>query len=50
MILVMVVLRMRLLAIGKVFDILETEGIMGIELGANSAKGKIFVVLRDMLI
>ena len=37
-------------AIRKVFGSLETEGIMGIELGANSAKGKISVVLGDMLI
>ena len=37
-------------AIGKVFDSLETEGIMGIELKANSAKAKISVVLGDMLI
>jgi hypothetical protein len=50
MILVMVVLRMRPCAIRKVFSSLETEGILGIELGANSAKGKISVMLRDMLI
>jgi hypothetical protein len=50
MILVMVVLRMWPRAIGKVFGSLETEGILGIELGANSAKGKISVVLGDMLI
>ena len=50
MILVMVVLRMRPCAIRKVFDSLETKGILGIELGANSAKGKISVMLRDMLI
>jgi hypothetical protein len=50
MILVMVVLRMRPWAIGKVFGSLETEGNLGIELGANSAKGKISIVLGDMLI
>ena len=50
MILVMVVLRMRPWAIRKVFGSLETEGILGIELGANLAKGKISVVLGDMLI
>jgi hypothetical protein len=50
MILVMVVLRMRPWAIGKVFGSLEIEGILGIELGVNSAKGKIFVVLGDMQI
>ena len=50
MILVMVVLRMRPLDIGKVFDSLETEGILGIELGSYSAKGKISLVLGDMLI
>jgi hypothetical protein len=33
-----------------VFSILETEGILGIELGANLAKGKISIVLGDMLI
>jgi hypothetical protein len=32
------------------FGSLKTEGIMGIELRANSAKGKISVVLGDMLI
>jgi len=45
MILVMVVLRTRPQAIRKVFDSLETEGILGIELGVNSAKGKIYIVL-----
>jgi len=37
-------------AIRKVFGSLETEGIMGIELGATSAKEKISVMLGDMLI
>jgi hypothetical protein len=46
----MVVLRTRPLAIGQVFGSLETEGILGIELGANSAKGEISVVLGDMMI
>jgi hypothetical protein len=45
MILVMVVLRMRPWAIGKVFGSLEIEGILGIELGANSARGNISIVL-----
>ncbi|KAG5248672.1 hypothetical protein IMY05_003G0025400 [Salix suchowensis] len=36
-----VILRMRPPAIGKVFGSLETEGILRIELGANSTKGKI---------
>jgi nitrate reductase NapAB chaperone NapD len=45
MILVMVVLRTRPQAIRKVFDSLETEGILGIEIGVNSAKGKIYIVL-----
>jgi hypothetical protein len=34
----------------KVFSSLETEGILGIELGANSTKGEISVVLGDMMI
>ena len=50
MILVMVVLRMRPWAIGKFFGSLETKGILGIELGANSAKGEISAVLGYMLI
>ena len=50
MILVMMVLRMRPQAIRKVFGNLETKRILGIELGANSAKGKISVVFRDMQI
>jgi len=29
------------MAMGKVFGSLETEGILGIKLGANSAKGKL---------
>jgi hypothetical protein len=39
---------MRLWAIGKVFDILETKGTLGIELGANSTKGDIFITLGEM--
>ena len=34
----------------KVFGSLETEGILGIELGVNSAKGEICVVLGDIMI
>jgi hypothetical protein len=43
MILVMVVIK-------KVFKNLETEGILGIELRANLAKGEISVVLGDIMI
>jgi hypothetical protein len=50
MILVMVVLRIRPWAIRKVFGSLETKGILGIELRANSAKRKLFIVLGDMQI
>ena len=50
MILVMMVLRMRPWAMGKVFGSLETEGILGIELGANSTNWEIFIVLGDMMI
>ena len=49
-ILVMVVLRMRPQAIGKVLGSLEIKGILGIELRTNSAKGKFYVVLEDILI
>jgi hypothetical protein len=34
----------------KVFGNLETEGNLGIELGANSAKGKISITLENMMI
>jgi hypothetical protein len=50
MILVMVVLMTRLYVIKKVFKNLETEGILGIELRANLAKGEISVVLGDIMI
>jgi hypothetical protein len=50
MILVMVVLRTRPEAIGKVFNSLETKEILGKELGANSAKGEISIMLGDMMI
>jgi hypothetical protein len=43
------ILRMRLWAIGKVFDILETKGTLGIKLGANSTKGDISITLGDMM-
>jgi hypothetical protein len=47
--LIMRILRMRLWAIGKVFDILETKGTLGIKLGANSTKGDISITLGDMM-
>jgi hypothetical protein len=50
MILVMVVLTTRPKAIREVFGSLETEGILGLELGANSAKREIFIVFGNMMI
>jgi hypothetical protein len=50
MILVMVVLTTRPKAIREVFGSLETEGILGLELGANSAKGEISIVFGNMMI
>ena len=37
------------IAIGNVFGSLETNGILGIKLGANSAKEEIFVTSGDMI-
>jgi hypothetical protein len=37
------------IAIGNVFGSLETDGILGIKLGANSAKEEIFVTSGDMI-
>jgi hypothetical protein len=37
------------MVVGVVFDSLETKGILGIELGANSARREIFITSDDMI-
>jgi hypothetical protein len=37
------------MVVGEVFDSLETEGILGIELGANSARIEILITSDDMI-